>query len=162
MLTQIIPLVVFAAIGYFAFTRMKAMKGSAGGSYEAERARLAAEFAALRQPGENDAAFVGVGTGKTIGKNRQFYIALTNKRLLLNEVGSPQMLAYDRGAVGVSAKKAKWTTTGNMQTTTTYGYDVDVKLPSGESHALRLYAESPYDTGHAPAMSTFLREVGAA
>jgi hypothetical protein len=162
MLGQLIPLVIFAVVGYFVFTRMKAMKGAAGGSYAAERARLAAEFAAVRQAGESEAEFVGAGTGNMLGKNRQFYLALTNKRLLLSEVGTPQLLTYERGAVGVGAKKAKWTTTGNMQTTTMYGYDVDLKLPNGESHALRLYAESPYDPAHAPALDTFLREVGAA
>ena len=160
-MSQLLIVVVFVAIAIFAVTRMKKMKGAASVSFAAERARLASEFAAQRQPGETDATFVGMGTHK-LSKNRAFYAALTNQRFFLSELNVGATRVFDRKTVKIQAAPAKWTTHGNTQTTTNHGWEVEIALPDGESHSLRIYNENPYDSAHALALATFTKELGVA
>jgi hypothetical protein len=164
MLYSLVPLVIMAGIGFFVFTQMQKMKGGASGAaatYDAERARLQGVFAGLRQSNESDAVFVGVGTNQLTG-NRQFYVALTNQRLLLDEAksGAP-MRTFDRKAIQIQGQRKTWNDQGNMQTTVSEGSEILLGLPS-ESHTLRLYDSNPYDPAHAVNAKAFMRELGQA
>jgi hypothetical protein len=159
-MSQLFAVAIFLAIAVFAVLRMKKMNAAAGDQYATERARLTTEFAAQRQPGETDAVFVGMGTHK-LTKNRQFYVALTNRRLFLSELAGP-MRVFDRNSVKLQAVRATWTTHGNVQMTTSHGWEVQLALPDGESHSLRMYNENAYDPAHGLALATFTRELGVA
>jgi hypothetical protein len=159
-LYQILPFVMLGVVGFVVFIMTKSMKASAGANFEATRKRLAEAFNSIRQPGETEAAFVGMGSHKLMN-NRQFYAALTEKRLLLDEPnGVGPLRAYDRNAVSISAQRKKWTDTGNTQTVVSHGWEVDLALPDGEKHTLRLYESNAYDPGQAMSISTFLQQLG--
>jgi hypothetical protein len=162
--SSLIIFVVMAGFAYFAFTRMKQMQGAAASSFAELAARLEREFTASRQPGESDAAWVSAGTHNTLKKNLQLMLAVTNQRLLLADPqGTTPMRSFTRNEVRIAAPRKRWTDTGNMQTTTSEGWEVSLDLPGGEKiDGLRLYGENAYFPQQAANVPPFLSAIGAA
>ena len=103
-----------------------------------------------------------MGTHKLTG-NKQFYVALTERRLVLSEINSTSpMRAFERKDVSIAAKRKKWTDVGNMKTTISEGYEVDLKLPNKEAYTFRLYETNAYDPQHAGNVATLLERTGVA
>ena len=124
-------------------------------------AELQRRFALGRLPGETDPVFVGMTTWK-IMNNRQFWVGLTNQRLLMTETdgGSP-LRSYGRAEASVRAARKKFVDTGNMTTRITHGWEVEIRLPrnqdgEGEAYTMRLY---PWY--QAEAAQAFARALGA-
>jgi hypothetical protein len=161
---QLLPLVLVGGIAYYAFTRMKGMQAAASASYAELAKRLAAEFAASRQPGETDAAFVMASTRNKLSKNTALMMAVTNQRVLVQDTSaSGPVRAFDRKAVQIAAPAQKWTDVGNMQTTVSEGWEVSLQLPTGEAYkGLRLYGEDPYYPQQAGNVPQFLGAIGQA
>lgn len=162
LLYQILPIVLFGAVAFFAFSRAKKNKQQAQGSVAEFTLRLQREFEAVRKPGESDAVFVVMATRNLLKKNHGFYVALTNQRFLLLDPGQGnQLRAFERDLVSISAQRQRWTDTGNMQTTISEGWEVALTLPQGESYAgLRMYASDPYYADQEKGVPAFLAALG--
>lgn len=161
---QLVMFALMGGAGYFAFTRMKGMQAGTTSSFAELGARLDGEFAATRRPGESEAAFVAVATQNKFQANHAFMIAVTNQRVLLQDPRtSDPTRSFDRAAVKIRAPRQRWTDTGNMQTTTSEGWEVSVQLPGGEVYeGLRLYGENPYYPVQSSNVQRFLSAVGSA
>jgi hypothetical protein len=160
---QFLTFGIIAGIAFFAVTRMKKLGAAAQSSYAAILAKLRADFAASRRAGESDAAFVMASTRNKLKKNQGFFVALTNERLLLQDLsatGAP-MRAFDRAQVSVSAPRKKWTDQGNMQTTFSEGWELTINLPGNESYSgLRLYDRDAYFAEQGQHVPIFLSALG--
>jgi len=133
-LWQVIPFVLVIGVFGVSFAMRKKLGAKAaafyGGGMTAFRERVA-------EPG----AICFVATERKMLSAKLFYVALTPRRVVLEQAGGDTR-NFDRGSVELAIKKKTFADAGNMQTTYSSGWELKIKLPDGERHTCRIYAEA--------------------
>jgi hypothetical protein len=114
-------------------------------------------IASCSSPSAGVCSVAAMGTWK-LTNNRQFYVGVTNRRLLLSEpnTGVP-LRAYSRAETSIKVMRKKWVDQGNTTIRTTHGWEVELRLPPGEAYTLRLH---PYY--QAASAAAFAKSLGVA
>jgi hypothetical protein len=134
---QLFPLVIVAAVFGFVLYSRKGMGAAAQQLYGNAMQSLRAAVAQGATPGEAHPICV-VATERKMLSARQFYVGLTDRRLVLQEHGKPTR-TFDRRAVQLSICEKTFTDSGNMTTTVSRGWELRMSLPDGK-HTCRVYA----------------------
>jgi hypothetical protein len=161
--TQLLPLVVLAIVVATARSRMKRIQKAASSGLQELVGTLSQEFAAIRRPGESEAAFVSASTRNKLKANQALMVAVTNQRVFVKDLKTEgPMRAFDRSSVRIAAPQTRWTDIGNMQVTYSDGWELSLRLPGGESYSgLRMYGADPYYIPQAENVPQFLAAIGS-
>ena len=116
----------------FALRKKLGAKAAAfyGGGMTAFRERVA-------EPG----AICLVATERKMLSSKLFYVAVTPRRLVLEQAGGDTR-SFDRAGVQLAIKKKTFADVGNMQTTYSSGWELKLQLPDGERHTCRVYEQA--------------------
>jgi hypothetical protein len=134
---QLFPVVMLLAVGGLVYVMRGKMQGAATQMYTEHIAQLRAECAARRRPGESDPVCL-IAMTKSMFESRLFFVGLTDQQLVLHEPPAAAR-AFDRPTVSLAVKKKSFADIGNTTATYSSGWEAQVTLPGGESHAWRIY-----------------------
>jgi len=82
-----------------------------------------------------------VATERKMLSSKLFYVAVTPRRLVLEQAGGDTR-SFDRAGVQLAIKKKTFADVGNMQTTYSSGWELKLQLPDGERHTCRVYEQA--------------------
>lgn len=152
-LWQVLPFVLVIGVFGVAFAMRKKLGAKAaafyGGGMTAFRERVA-------EPG----AICLVATERKMLSSKLFYVAVTPRRLVIEQAGGDTR-SFDRGSVQLAIKKKTFADVGNMQTTYSSGWELKIQLPDGARHTCRVYEQADGIPDHQAQVQALVRAIAA-
>ncbi len=153
---QIVMFVVVAGVFAASFVMRGKLAGKAaktfGGGLQAFRGRLGLVS-------DEGAPICVVGTERKLMSGTVYWVALTTRRLFLEPMGGP-LRNFDRASVRLEIARKTFSDTGNMATRVSTGWELQVELPGGERHALRVYEQAAGIPEHPALVEAMVHAVG--
>jgi len=115
---------------------------------------------AFRERVAEPSAICLVATERKMLSSKLFYVAVTSRRLVLEQAGGDTR-SFDRGSVQLAIKQKTFADVGNMQTTYSSGWELKVGLPDGERHTCRVYEHAEGIPDHPAQVQALVRALAA-
>lgn len=138
---QLFPLLLVGGAFVYTFTMRGKLAARSQAMYGGAMDKLRATLAAGQRPDEA-VPICFIATERKMMSANIFYLGLTSRRLVV-QLASEDGRTFDRAAVRMSIRAKTFTDVGNMQTTYSQGWELELELPDGAGrHTLRVYEDA--------------------